>query len=205
MASAIVDEKLLRFGQALESVIDAEIEKIETDDIQQLRERRLKELKQQAQKKQEWLAAGHGHYKELSSEKEFFSEVKTSDNVVCHFFRSSRPCQIMDKHLEILAREHLEAKFLKINAEKSPYLAEKLRIFMLPTLAMVHKGKVTGYVVGFDELGGTEDFPTEVLETRLVLSGALSEEKLSGGRRHSKQTAATVRRGGDTGSDDDDY
>ncbi|CAI7910382.1 unnamed protein product [Closterium sp. NIES-54] len=96
----------------------------------------------------------------------------------------------MDKHLEILAREHLEAKFLKINAEKSPYLAEKLRIFMLPTLALVHKGKVTGYVVGFDELGGTEDFPTEILETRLVLGGALAEEKLSG-HRQSKQTAAT--------------
>lgn len=52
--------------------------------------------------------------------------------------------------------------YLQINAEKSPFLTEKLRIFMLPTLALVKKEKVVDYVVGFDELGGTDDFSTEV-------------------------------------------
>ena len=52
---------------------------------------------------------------------------------------------------------------MQINAEKSPYLTEKLRIFMLPTLALVKKEKVVDYVVGFDELGGTDDFSTEVV------------------------------------------
>lgn len=39
---------------------------------------------------------------------------------------------------------------------------------MLPTLAVVKFEKTTDYVVGLDELGGTEDFSTEVLEARRV-------------------------------------
>lgn len=38
---------------------------------------------------------------------------------------------------------------LQINAEKSPYLTEKLKIWMLPTLALIKSEKVEDYVVGF--------------------------------------------------------
>jgi hypothetical protein len=53
----------------------------------------------------------------------------------------------MDKHMSILAKQHLETRFVKIQAEKSPYLAEKLRIIVLPTLALVKNAKVDDYVV----------------------------------------------------------
>jgi len=43
----------------------------------------------------------------------------------------------MDKHLDILAKKHLETKFIKIHGEKAPFLAEKLKIWMLPTLALI--------------------------------------------------------------------
>ena len=39
---------------------------------------------------------------------------------------------------------------------------ERLKIWMLPTLALVKHEKTTDYVVGFDELGGKDDFQTEV-------------------------------------------
>lgn len=55
--------------------------------------------------------------------------------------------QVVDKHLNILTKQHLETKFVKMNAEKTPFLTEKLNIFMLPTLALVKKGKVVDYVV----------------------------------------------------------
>ena len=42
---------------------------------------------------------------------------------------------------------------------------------MLPTLALVQNEKVIGYIVGFDELGGTDDFRTEVLAARLSRDG----------------------------------
>ncbi|KAL0376068.1 UNVERIFIED_CONTAM: Thioredoxin domain-containing protein 9 [Sesamum calycinum] len=50
------------------------------------------------------------------------------------------------------------------------YLSEKLRIVVLPTLALVKNAKVEDYVVGVDELGGTDDFSTEELEERLAKS-----------------------------------
>lgn len=55
--------------------------------------------------------------------------------------------QVMDKHLRILAKQHIETRFVKINAEKSPFLAEKLKIVVLPTLALIKNAKVDDYVV----------------------------------------------------------
>ncbi|KAF3684719.1 Thioredoxin domain-containing protein 9 -like protein [Capsicum annuum] len=52
--------------------------------------------------------------------------------------------------------------------EKSPYLAEKLRIVVRPTLALIKNSKVDNYVVGFDELGGIDEFSTKELEERLA-------------------------------------
>ena len=68
----------------------------------------------------------------------------------------------------MLSKKHLETKFARIDAEKSPFLTERLKIWMLPTLALISKEKVLDYIVGFDDLGGTDDFPTEHL--RLVLA-----------------------------------
>jgi len=54
----------------------------------------------------------------------------------------------------------------QINAEKSPFLTERLRVWMLPTLALVKLGKTVDYVVGFADLGGSDDFPTAALAAR---------------------------------------
>lgn len=51
---------------------------------------------------------------------------------------------------------------MQIHAEKSPYLVEKLKIWMLPTLALIRQEKTVDYVVGFDDMGGKDDFTTEV-------------------------------------------
>lgn len=37
----------------------------------------------------ELLTKGHGEYREIPSERDFFSEVKESEKVVCHFYRNS--------------------------------------------------------------------------------------------------------------------
>lgn len=62
-----------------------------------------------------------------------------------HVFRDH--LQVMDKHLSILAKQHIETRFVKIHAEKSPFLAEKLKIIVLPTLALIKNAKVDDYVV----------------------------------------------------------
>lgn len=76
-------------------------------------------------------------------------------------------CKILDKHLAILAKKHIETKFLKLNVEKAPFLTERLRIKVIPTLALLIDGKTKDYVVGFTDLGNTDEFPTEMLEWRL--------------------------------------
>ena len=69
---------------------------------------------------------------ELSDTKEFFHAAKTSDNLVVHFYRpTTRYCLNVDAHFEKLAEKHMETRFVKINAEKSDYLVDKLGIVMV--------------------------------------------------------------------------
>ncbi|MED6203533.1 hypothetical protein PIB30_000621 [Stylosanthes scabra] len=167
----VIEKQVLTVAQAVEDKIDDEIaalDRLDADDLEALRERRLQQMKKMAEKRSRWISLGHGEYTEIPSEKDFFSVVKASDRVVCHFYRENWPCKVVDKHLSILAKQHIETRFVKINAEKSPFLAEKLKIMVLPTLALVKNAKVDDYVVGFDELGGTDEFSTEELEERLA-------------------------------------
>ncbi|XP_031256978.1 thioredoxin domain-containing protein 9 homolog [Pistacia vera] len=167
----IVEKQVLTVAKAVEDKLDEEItalDRLDMDDIEALRERRLQQMKKMAEKRNRWISLGHGEYSEIPVEKDFFSIVKASDRVVCHFYRDNWPCKVMDKHLSILAKKHIETRFVKIHAEKSPFLAERLKIVVLPTLALIKNAKVDDYVVGFDELGGTDEFSTEELEERLA-------------------------------------
>merc|ERR1719370_604657 len=66
----------------------------------------MEAMKKGQEKKQKWLQQGHGEYSEIPEEKEFFNVTKNSENVVCHFYREETfRCKILDKHLNILARE----------------------------------------------------------------------------------------------------
>merc|ERR550514_2523269 len=96
----------------------------------------MAEMRKKQEQMQDWRQKGHGSYQELANEKEFFDAAKGSEHMVCHFFRSStHRCNILDKHLGLIAQKHLEARFVKLDAEKSPFLAERLRIVVLPTIA----------------------------------------------------------------------
>lgn len=155
-----------------EKVVDKELaalEGMDEDDFEKLREVRKRKMIAAQKKTQKNVLNGHGRYMELSDQKEFFDACKASEQVVIHFYRpSTLRCQIVDRHLGELAQGHLETRFLKINAEKCPFLVEKLRIIMLPTILCVKNGKTEHSIIGFDELGGDDEFPTSVLA--LVLS-----------------------------------
>lgn len=124
--------------------------------------------------------------------------MKGEERLVCLFYRESPPCQVMIKHLGILAASHIETKFLMIEAEKAPFLAERLKIWMLPTIALVKNEKTTDYIVGLDDMGGIEDFDTAVLESRLIGSGILFERNVAKPTLVSKgamDTTAPIRKG----------
>lgn len=97
-------------------------------------------MKKAQQKKEEWLQQGHGEYSEIPEEKEFFNVTKNSENVVCHFYRDETfRCKILDKHLAILAKKHVETKFCKINAEKTPFLCDRLKIKVIQTFIISYQ------------------------------------------------------------------
>ncbi|GAY48672.1 hypothetical protein CUMW_113470 [Citrus unshiu] len=146
----ILEKQLLTVAKAVEEKLDEEIaaiDRLDDDDLEALRERRLQQMKKMAEKRNRWISLGHGDYSEIQAEKDFFSVVKASDRVVCHFYRENWPCKVMDKHMSILAKKHIETRFVKIHAEKSPFLAERLKIVVLPTLALIKNAKVDDYVV----------------------------------------------------------
>ncbi|KAI5670661.1 hypothetical protein M9H77_11025 [Catharanthus roseus] len=201
----ILENQVLTVAKAVEDKLDEEIaalDRLDSDDLEVLRERRLKQMKKMAEKRSRWISIGHGEYYEIPSEKEFFNVVKASERVVCHFYRENWPCKVMDKHMSILAKQHLETRFVKINAEKSPYLAEKLRIIVLPTLALIKNAKVDDYVVGFDELGGKDDFSTEELEERLAKAQVIFFDGESSSNPSKAQTKKSVRQSSNADSSD---
>lgn len=93
---------------------------------------------------------------------------------MCHFYRdSTERCRIVDMHLKMLAGKHVEAKFCKVNAEKSPFLTQRLRIKVIPTIALIKDSKTKDFIVGFTDLGNCDDFSTDMLEWRIAQSGAI--------------------------------
>jgi hypothetical protein len=119
---------------------------------------------------------GHGEYRECHDQKQFFEDLKKEARAVVHFYRpATRRCEVVDKHLDALARKHIETKFMRVDAEKSPFLAERLKIWMLPTIVCIRDGRTDHSIVGFDELGGSDNFTTEQLEQLLLTHGVLME------------------------------
>merc|ERR1719221_983698 len=118
--------------------------------------------------RQQKLATGHGEY-EMIEEKDFFDVAKKSDRIVIHFWRESTwRCEIMDKHIRQLVQKHWGTRFVKINAEKSPYLVERLNIWCLPSLVLCKHGKTDHTIVGFSEFKTGDECTTEEVEEILA-------------------------------------
>ena len=148
---------------------DAEEEKIMRD----FRERRMQQMKNVYQEKQENLIKGHGKYTEITEE-EFLPNVTGSKFVLCHFYHQDfERCKIVDMHLRKIAATHAEAKFVFLNAEKAPFFIKKLQIQVLPTILCFIDGIAVDRVVGFEDMGNKDDFPTLALTRRLIKTGVL--------------------------------
>lgn len=93
----VIEKQVLTVAQAVEEKLDEEIaalDRLDDDDLEALRERRLQQMKKMSEKRSRWISLGHGEYSEILSEKDFFGVVKASDRVVCHFYRENWPCKV---------------------------------------------------------------------------------------------------------------
>eukprot|EP00471_Norrisiella_sphaerica_P009646 CAMPEP_0184497338 /NCGR_PEP_ID=MMETSP0113_2-20130426/36223_1 /TAXON_ID=91329 /ORGANISM="Norrisiella sphaerica, Strain BC52" /LENGTH=298 /DNA_ID=CAMNT_0026884391 /DNA_START=21 /DNA_END=917 /DNA_ORIENTATION=- len=169
----IVGKSKQRPGEDPESETDDSDFDEGDDALAAIRNKRISELKMKSKLNEEWLKRGHGKYQEIVEE-EFLPNVTKSKHVLCHFYHKDfERCKIMDKHLQVLARKHLCARFLYINAEKCPFFVQKLQIRVLPTVICFVDGVAKDRVVGFEDLGNSDEFDTEILEERLSRSGCI--------------------------------
>ena len=70
---------------------------------------------------------------------------------------------------------------------------------MLPTIVMFIDGIAYDRIVGFEELGGEDDFPTMILTRRLIKSGVMAaKNEVEGGKMNMNRKKARKQ-------DSDDY
>ncbi len=100
-------------------------------------------------------------------------------SVVVHFYHDEFvSCKVMDKHLREIAPRAIGARFLKLNAKKSPFFTTKLKVKVLPTLVFFKDGVATGRQTGFEGLvrsATDEDFATSRLMRHLAIAGVLGD------------------------------
>lgn len=174
--------------KAQEDALNSEMKRYDdllnsTDDtLEAIRERRLAQMKKAQVQRTKWREMGHGTYSALGQgqhsvdvAREFFDAAKKSERMVVHFHRpSTRICDVFHSHLEKLAAKHLETRFVKIDVEgcddsnrggggSASFLVEKLGVVIMPTVLIVKDRKAVHHIRGFDELGGTDDFSTNLL------------------------------------------
>eukprot|EP01017_Pseudomicrothorax_dubius_P019853 TRINITY_DN2190_c0_g1_i4.p1 TRINITY_DN2190_c0_g1~~TRINITY_DN2190_c0_g1_i4.p1 ORF type:complete len:240 (-),score=107.10 TRINITY_DN2190_c0_g1_i4:594-1313(-) len=178
---------------------DEEAEKI----IRKMKDARLKDFEDANEKTkvQQGRPLFPGEYREIVEE-EFLPYVTKNKFAVCHFYHPDfERCKIVDKHLQLISKEHPEAKFITINSDKAPFFVNKLAIRVLPTICLFKDGILVDQIVGFEELGARDDFPTVDLARRIVKSGVIQA------RRREEDVAFKMNKGGKKGgndSDDDD-
>ncbi|KNC86559.1 hypothetical protein SARC_01282 [Sphaeroforma arctica JP610] len=85
-------------------------------------------------------------------------------------------CQIVDAHLQILARKHYNTKFIKFDATECGFLVQKLALKVLPAVFCFVNGVVKERIVGFDRFKGGDNFKTMEFEMLLFESGVLTRD-----------------------------
>ncbi|KAK7197757.1 Phosducin/Thioredoxin [Novymonas esmeraldas] len=126
----------------------------EDDELMELRRMRLQHMRVNQEKQAEWRSKQHGEYREIAQD-EFFNivvrEKGGSERVCVHFYHKDfETCKVMDRRLSELSRTLLAVKFVKIDAERAPFLVERLHVTTLPCCLLFLNDVCVDRVLGFD-------------------------------------------------------
>ncbi|KAG0332479.1 hypothetical protein BG004_001255 [Podila humilis] len=185
---------------------DELFEELENDDygMASFREARIEEFKEEVAKRKLMAENEHGFYKDITDEKEVMDITTKTKHCVIHFYHSDfRRCMIADKHLETLAKKNIKTRFVKIKVENAPFLVEKLQVKVLPCIIAFTDGVAVDRLVGFEELGNTDNFSTAMLELRYKTAGVIEDDKKDDKRNMKKKSIFGRDYGSDEGTDDD--
>lgn len=97
-------------------------------DLKLFIDRRKEELQQEFKEQQLILNNQHGQLLEVA-ESVFLDHMAKSNMSVAHFYLPDfKMCRMLNEMLEKLAKEHIETKFVKINAEEATWFVNKFKI-----------------------------------------------------------------------------
>ena len=208
----VIEDKTKMYMEEQEKKQKEEVEKQknEVDDLdeidseeERIMQQEMEKMRKTAESKREDMAKRvktekYGNYTEII-ETEFLDTMLKNDKVVCHFYHKDfERCKIIDKHLQIIAQQHRETLFVKINAEKTPFFTAKLNVRVLPTIILFVKGKSIHRFIGFQDFGMNDDFPTINLARQLVIF------KMIEGKTKAERGEISIRKTNKDDSDDDD-
>lgn len=132
--------------------------------LREMAHRRMKAIKDAGSNK--GMIYGSLHY--CSHEREVIEATTCTPRLVIHFSNPEfKRCKIMTEHLMQLARTYECTRFMEIRAQETPFLVAKMSIKVLPCVVCIVDAQAVDRIVGFEELGGTDEFDTSVLEGRL--------------------------------------
>jgi len=158
--------------EALFAELEAEME---NDEDPIVRESGLVALRKEFETMKEMREKSYGTYTEITDEKEVMRVSAHEPRCVVHFYHTNfKRCEIMDKHLAILAVKYFRTRFVRAFVENVPWLVQRLAVKVLPCVMCFTDGVSKDRLVGFEELGNTDTFATSVLEERLLSSGVIS-------------------------------
>lgn len=108
--------------------VDSDEERIMQAEIKKRREISEKQYEKEKKDEETLKLKPYGQYKEIV-ESDFLDTMLKNNQVICHFYSPDfERCKIVDKHLYIIAQQHAESFFVKINATKTPFFTDKLGI-----------------------------------------------------------------------------
>lgn len=149
-------------------------------DLASFRAKRLmqmRKLKSMRKTFQSYAHLGHGEYSQINQD-EFLPAVQASKYCLVHFSHPDyERCKIIDMHLSKLAKIHYNTRVIKIDGPKAPFFVAKLAVHCLPTLIFLKNGKVIHRMIGFQGVGGVDDFKTSELETYIKKHGLFKDRK----------------------------
>jgi len=187
-----------------EKVLDDEIERlnnISTEEMMELRKKRMDDLKDKVDQREKWLANSHGTIQTLEDERQFFEVMKSTQHVICLFFKTtSKWSQELKQHLSVLAQKHIECKFVEMDGEKAPFLVQRLNVVMIPALVLAKDNKVRQLLLGLDWVAPDGKLDTLKLEEKLFEYGFF-EETVLGLEKQLKEAKQEQAREQDSGSD----
>lgn len=109
-------------------------------------------------------------YSDEGSLMALLAQKDTSEYYLVHFYELQfEKCRVMNQRLEQLASKHLDLRIMRIQASNAPFLVAKLKIKVLPCVAIYRCGVECDRLVGFSKLGNDVDgFSLAQLERYLM-------------------------------------